>query len=1043
MNKKLLYIIGGIFFLSLLIMQASLPVSAAPQYQTTPTPTPAPEYWLGATISFGVAHWGDGLVTLEPNIPVPEEKEGRGYVIYVSNVNSESTSLKFNTGGNHIFNMAGHQGELVCLDDFGFACSQVGFTRYGWADSFLDGDVHRVLTAPAGVTNTVTFTVQPIYYGIRNDDCEDDDPAQLPVIGEACLNGTDETGNTYELKIGTTYQLVIADDSPWNDGTNERWDMGISFDEGVTWTSARLAVGEDDDIDDNCASEADDQILAIQFNGSEDKQTLQLRVNDADGEFGDNSGDLCYSLYGGWGGPGSCGYALSSDSYHDQIRADDWRGEAILMVDNSSTKAIEIGPPDWTISGGQASMSVELQNNPGDEWVDLRNIPGMICVEEWSDDHHVYYMDSSYMEFMFRLRAVSDPPDTHENYIEHLGVINYGLYNAEFLESTDCTTRYDVGGYLSSGTIRSFGASGGFRILEDDNGLMPDRVTIMIQTSGGPFQERGGLEHYGLEISSTGSLLKHWRNINDVADCIDDVPGFPNQHRYYLRIDNALGDIFLRAQDVTESWTDNSGSMDYTVYAALDMQASPEASCDEMYTLGETLDSQWVSADSDTGAAVTSDNLVYGDHYAIEVKGPDWDIDGNGANDRQLQIKGSRDWYDLADWPGTICSEQTAGQYDRIYFRAGENLPYIRVADPGGNWGDNTGTANWDLKSVEYLLSSDDLTCESNYDPSSRTGKRKFLLLPQFPSLPITDIVEGGVYSIETSDGPWKDGGNNSYDIQISHDGDLWVDLDKYPSDCVIQTGDGGYYTKLYIDPAITSTYFLQVKDTDGIWLNNSGAIYVTITEYVAGTVDTPPPSGFYGGNYSGGCNSICLRPSSWLKAGQWVEYVWCKFQQFVSWCPRHNEMLAAMPDLFKDREPIATFYELSDSLDAVKDEVNSYQWTDDTGGAGSGAPTVGQPENFIFGSDQGGAGQSPFSGEGPYSGEEIGFDFEAASYSSNCINLLADHMGSLMAPGICFAANTMNGLGLTSWFQLVWDLNMLGVIIMYFYNRWVNAFAS
>lgn len=1053
-NKN--YIIGGLVFLGVVLLMATS-VLAAPtpssSFEGDPTEVPpAPVYYLGPTYSFTPYGVGVDNVDLE-DIPIPTHHYTQllGWVIYVAGDNySEDAGdmVLIKAPGNTIWDIDHKMGQMICLDNDDYSCGAVGFSDGGWTQKYTTPPDITIWFQDTG-DGIVSFTMQPIFWGIREDDCEQPDPDDLPVIGQNCLAGTNETGDTYDLDEDSMYYLVIADDTGWNDGTNERWDMGISFDEGATWTAARLAAGEEDDIEDACASEFDNQVLAIAITGSAERETLTLRVNDTDGSFGDNSGDLCYTLYaeGGAGGPGSCGYALSSNVIEGDVRADDWDGEVIFAPwPPDETMAIEIGPPSWTIAGGQTSTDVDVmaQEDPAATWTNLWNYPGLICVEEWGEDHYVYYtdLDPYYADHMYhRIRASGAD---QASYSSHTGTVNYALYGAQMMESTDCSTRYELGEFVRSGTIESFMRDGGYEIFRtEDHGLTPGRLTIMIQTSGGPFVD-GAVEHYDLQINTTGGILDSWTDIYEWANCVDPVDGDPNHYKYYVRDDFIFGSsVLMRAKENSGSWTDNSGSVDYSLYIASDLMVRPGYDCDDQYELGSTLDTQSVSAASETGAAIEY-YLVPNEHYAIEVStGAVWDVDGDGYDDRQVQIKGSGDWYNLADWPGTICSEQHAEGYDRIYFRAGDVTPQLRAADPGGVWGDNVGTVIWHLKSAEYLGIYSDVTCETNYKNMYSNWIEMEMINPQTSTGRNVSIIEGGVYALYTTDGPWFDQGNVSYAVEISDDGgNTWTALENYDSPCIVPTGDGGYYTKIYIDTAVSSAYKLRVADTDLGFLNNTGEIWYQLLEFG----DEPfedgyaPPVNVPGGFFNG-CNSICLRPSSWLMVGQWIDYAACNFSKFISWCPYHNDMIEAMPALFDDREPVATVRELQDIMSEVENEVNAYTWAEDTGGAG--APTVGSPDNFIFGADQGGSGQSPFAGTGPYSGEPVVFDMATVSYSANCTNLLADHMGNLMAPGMCFALDALDHLGLTSWYQFFWDIFMLLTLTGYTYSRWINAFVG
>ena len=324
---------------------------------------------------------------------------------------------------------------------------------------------------------TAHFTMQPIYYGVEAE-CEDNDPAEMDIVASACVDGDDETGDSYDLEPGVPYHLVLADDSGWDDGTgSDRYDVSLSFDDGTTWTSARLLAASDDDVSVNCASDAEDQILAIYFSGSEERETLQIRVNDEDGEFDDNSGDLCYSLYTGDGPPGSCGYSISVDSVSGSVPADNPDGYVMAAPwTPDQSMAIEIGPPDWHIGTG-TSAAVEVLDAEAYGtaiWTDLRNYSGTFCVERWADDHYMYYLDlpAIYTDYNnFSLRAADGDGD----YTNNAGTVNYVQYLAtDVSDEATCATQYDVGSLLEFGKIESWYQSNGTKI-DNHTGLIRTR----------------------------------------------------------------------------------------------------------------------------------------------------------------------------------------------------------------------------------------------------------------------------------------------------------------------------------------------------------------------------------------------------------------------------------------------------------------------------------------------------------------------------------------------------------------------------------------
>ena len=140
--------------------------------------------------------------------------------------------------------------------------------------------------------------------------------------------------------------------------------------------------------------------------------------------------------------------------------------------------------------------------------------------------------------------------------------------------------------------------------------------------------------------------------------------------------------------------------------------------------------------------------------------------------------------------------------------------------------------------------------------------------------------------------------------------------------------------------------------------------------------------------------------------------------------------------------EPFQTIMEFIELGGQVKAEVDAYSWSDDGEGGGETAQIV-APRNFIFmpGEGAGGGAEVPIVGEDSiWGGGEITLTGpDGTSYATECDSLLADSLGPLLAQPVCFFFNVTDSLGINTWFQLIWDLAMIGGLGLYINNSWIK----
>jgi len=492
--------------------------------------------------------------------------------------------------------------------------------------------------------------------------------------------------------------------------------------------------------------------------------------------------------------------------------------------------------------------------------------------------------------------------------------------------------------------------------------------------------------------------------------------------------------------------------------------------------------------------------LVANQWYALETDGLSWLSNATqvmylgGLTPQGYFPEGIRDWYELADYPGAACVETVDTNYTRIYFQVSEEntggLRYRAHDTYDTSYLNNTGDSFYNLYTAVYT-DEPPPPCGNQYE-FTRVGdgaipSQLYNGVGSGTNGGILDSIEGGgTYRIVTAGGPWDTGdGSSSYDIDISPDGGLnWYSFSEYPgADCLDILG-GGYYSLIFT-AAAGSDYALRVSDGDesNNYPPNLGSMQYVL--YSAQDATDPPPPGDLpppGGNPvdpGAGCNVVCFHssPPSWTGSGildfqshaqyigGWLSYVAgytgyvrCQFSRYIAWCPYHSDVVMGMDDLFINKEPYGTIYEFIDTFESVKAEIESYNWTGTRAESGgevqtfesvmsgdSGAPVMEPPQNFIFAPQPTPTGGDvtitylPWETGSIWSGDDFEWDHNVETYSTTCINAMADSLGPILSPGVCYATNALEASGLNTWFNWVVSGASLFALALYIKNKWID----
>jgi len=696
-------------------------------------------------------------------------------------------------------------------------------------------------------------------------------------------------------------------------------------------------------------------------------------------------------------------------------------------------------------------------------WQDLQTHPQTVCVE----DHDAsvldepgwmtYYFKSPEDFTLYQIRSEDlDNESLDSSWDNNAGGFQVQVYSASWSPPVPaCASTFTQGPLIQHVEVSANAANS--VVIPDPNYwpmvgeppvLVVDSTYVLVDAPNWTgYLTSGGSKVFNWQVSSDRIT---WQDVEDFADCVEPVD--TNLSKYYFTAD--AEQLYIRAADLDSdtSWSDQSGNVELNLYYANDLRpADADGDCPNL-VLGDAVLSGSVGSLNLEGETLP-DVMTPGQLYAIQLTVPAWQDDSVDQKAADIKLIGEDTWDDFYTWDGAFCAEKDGSDWPTIWIQALDARYMLRADD---TILDNAGSVNYTI----YEASWDDEpiypSCENSFSP---------LHFADFPvadssveatksnGVPVQDFVlRPGAYKITTSGGPWYEDlvGVGSYSLEISFENggtNTWVDLDAAAS-CVVPLSDGlhkRYYITISEDSTATNLVRLRVNNLDYMWIDNLGAINYEV-EYSANGVDPNVAwqPGYDGDQFfqTGGCYLVCVRPGSSLSVPAWLEYFRCQLVRRLSFCDYHVVRMLQMRDLFYNREPFGSLQEVGASFGLARAQVDQYQWYEDQGG--DDPPEIEYPDNFIFASEDGGGADIPLVGEdSPWGSGLIDIRGEGETFSTTCQNNLASSLGSRLSQPLCFAFNVIDSLGLSSWFQLFWDLTMIVAAGMYFQNRWLKPMSS
>lgn len=973
-------------------------------------------------------------------------------------------------------------GETLCVGTSG-ACSAAGYAvdaDSDWEGYTSTGDINHLedvhIGSQLGSAGGVSYEITPIYYGLVMDPdglfCRSLTPDNTDEVRTGTLLGTDEVGHIIEDLIEGEEYLLYTEDGPWNDGTDSRYDIAIRFFDGTDWGEfAALDEYADEGADpkDVCDDEFLDSAnnAALTFVATEDTQKIQLRVNDEEGQFTDNDDHINYVF-----STAAPGFGQGCDNY--------WQlGDEILSItidaDTSAwqsflpyTEEIVNGVYGLVVDGtytddGETDNTIAVANfsDAAGSWqydyVDSNLWIGLHTCDLETDEYKEYYgnsritfydWDYTYGMFMTPYARVEDDTGDFSN---NAGTIDASIYESEYIAPpSDCATTYSKGQLLEVLTVDAQSSNGLYwpQLLPK---LNENSVYYLEPITG--YSYGGEDTSYSFEIKPNALALGSWQDDDYYADCVTQVDH--ERYGYYFRTDIDLlpslnefdnGDfMWIRSEAPGGIYPDNQGVLQVELWGAVDNEVPEDEDCSDYYNASTLVYTDTFAADSSAGYSIDHSVFTPDQIYKIVVEDDDFDIRRSYAG------SGAVEYDPYLGWDGKLCSELDDGDHV-VFFEAQALSDYeIRNSDYDTDSGTNTfkvyttTTLKAPMQGCEYRDYGDidkwywiiaDEQVSANNSGTGEDLSAAYLLA--------NALDPDSNYKIITSGGPWTSSGApySGYDLDISTDGgSTWQLLTDW-LDCVIEVEDHirGYKSDVSED----GPFLLRISDPEELWINNSGSITINLyTDQVEDDAnDTrydPAETGIDG--YSYGCTAKCYKPETWLQVGQYIEYARCRIVSYLAWCPWHTQDLSRIRQKFLGIEPFTTILELVDLGRAMKAEVDTYTWVDDSGGEDVD-PAVQSPRNYIFMPGEGGGADIPLVGEDTIwgSGEiDLTAPTSGTTYSTECDNILADSLGTRLAAPVCFVFNIMDRLGLLTWVQMLWDLAMLFALFWYIKKNWVD----
>lgn len=921
-------------------------------------------------------------------------------------------------------------------------------------------DVMQSDTALGG--SYIYVSVDPInlcdeeFITLTEDTFEIDPTIETPLGPE----GTPADDQIYTTVIDQYYQLYVTG-GPWNDGTEDKTDVAISWD-AVTWTPLP---------EPTCQMQMEDGQVVDTYIFIAESETFYIRVNDTEGDFADNTNN-----------PDPMEYTISIGVYSEEATCEsqfaygegDWVASVSVHADVNgvlATSDLEVG--EW-YAVKVASGTWQDEGSPPDrtdmEYIALADITQPLTYTDlaggsdgvWcqTTDGYTTFIQADGASLYLRVN------NEVGSFSSNTGTLGVNIYHAAFTRAEQtCETVYERGELISSGVVnanqsngKAFAYSVGSATLDMSVGLEPG-AWYYLETVGGPWTIKDGEDpiSYDMAISEDGDT---WVSFPDWerGECNIALDALGHRGVFFQIPESAAVEWFLRVDDLT-TWFNNRGSMEWNLYGVsrMNVELSPGQACDFAWS-DDKHSGGWVDATSDgENMYLYPQGMETQSYYALVILGNDYywqeETGGDPMYGMQVSNDGGDTWNAFPDdYAGSLCTI-TSGHQTVTFIKVVKGQDWMIRVD-SASFANNLLGMGYEIYAATPGNTLDPWT--SCFEDASLFPINSLTYIPvkEEPGIYIngTNILAGGneiqllqpteTYKLEINEGPWSNGeGTNSYSAAVSSDnGATWYAIDDQTNPDIIcgDTDFTGMHRSIYFTVQEGQKWKIRVNDTEGDFLNNSGNLAYTL--YSAyGDEDIPPvdvtvlPSVV---------NNVCVaplvRPSSILEVSAWVNYARQGIQKYFAWCPDHTDILVALFNGLKTVEPFATIAEMGTALQSMKAEMTSYEWTSE--GEDFSILDKSPTESFEMFTDH---AYAPIASDNPWESGVVDVnsfeDFEMPSSYSACQEYLSPQAGSKLAQGVCYASSLFLLTGASFWIQLILDVG-IGILCIKSFSNTVGA---
>jgi len=948
-----------------------------------------------------------------------------------------------------------------------------------------------------------------IYLSLEPFDMDCVDTYYVPVLDTYDINPTLETplgfdgeppdNQIYPTEIGTLYMVKV--ENSWNDGSGDRTDAAVSYD-GVEWMTWEEFQVDAVCVDVMPGDEMTPDYWIIYFEAP--TVTFHIRVNDESGAFGNNSvnGLSPYRYTAGIAlelAEVGCGASFSFDPEMDLLLSANIlstsEGTMVndaqedLRMQEGEWYAIEVASGTWNEPNQTPNIEMEYQ---------FQNLIGTPYPENYEDLlEGGAYVQCTTGNFVY----VQAPApllglrvnDQDGNFANNTGTLGINIYHATFTRPSDtCELSFALDILVRSDSVEAqmengkvFGLMVGSALTNDPTqeennlsyGLVPG-AWYALETTGGPWGYYGAGhgdmndDQYGMEVAESQTIgasgSDNWGDLAawERSECNIQTDKLGHRLVYFQMPITGAYQFMLRVQDISD-FSNNTGSMSWNLYRAIDLGPQDSGLCDYTYSTKINQTVLTVRANAPDGAYLGTNQtegeppgtytpLEPNTYYAIELLGTDFQwFEVNGGDphiDMEFSANNGTSWGDLPGASGVLCA-LTDGDNTIFFIHTGTaTTPQFKLRVNSTSFDDNYGFMAYNIYEATAGPSIDP------YDGCVTEGYSTTSLGP-YTWIPVTDpagigvnstnpadpevngLVPGNHYIIEISRGPWFDGettyDNNpeklleKYRAQVSADGGAtWQEMDgTNPNvDCWEYSPDFKYY-KIEFTVQTGQIWRIRVADNDSAtFTDNTGNLTYTLKGLVL-----PADTSVTGTFTLAGCNTPPIFPgalsaSELLNLGnylaEWFDYLVGSVVSFFAWCPENTAMVTMFGEDINKKDPFALFDEMDGVLNDIKNEINGYNWS----GSGqdysiltkSPAQSAAMINQYIFG---------PLPSDSPWMGGDL-VDFtvtpDVNMYADTCSLAITNYIGPLLSKGVCFASNWARQTGLMFYVQLMLDVGVV-----------------